>query len=53
MLREMQCEDGALGKQFIRDAFMTAKRTRETGIRRVMGASQNEIPSPFLLQFSR
>ncbi len=34
-------------------AFMTAKRTRETGIRRVMGASQNQILSLFLLQFSR
>ena len=34
-------------------AFMTAKRKRETGIRRVMGASQNQILSLFLLQFSR
>ena len=34
-------------------AFMTAKRTRETGIRRVMGASQNQILTLFLLQFSR
>lgn len=34
-------------------AFMTAKRTRETGIRRVMGASQNQILSLFLLQFSK
>jgi putative ABC transport system permease protein len=34
-------------------AFMTVKRTRETGIRRVMGASQNQILSLFLLQFSR
>jgi putative ABC transport system permease protein len=32
---------------------MTAKRKRETGIRRVMGASQNQILSLFLLQFSR
>jgi putative ABC transport system permease protein len=34
-------------------AFMTHKRTRETGIRRVMGASQNQILSLFLVQFSR
>jgi len=34
-------------------AFMTAKRTRETGIRRVMGASQNQILFLFLLQFSK
>ena len=34
-------------------AFMTAKRTRETGIRRVMGASQNQILSIFLLEFSK
>lgn len=34
-------------------AFMTTKRTRETGIRRVMGASQNQILSLFILQFSR
>ncbi len=34
-------------------AFMTAKRKRETGIRRVMGASQNKILSIFLLQFSK
>ena len=34
-------------------AFMTTKRTRETGIRRVMGASQNQILALFLLQFSR
>jgi putative ABC transport system permease protein len=34
-------------------AFMTAKRTRETGIRRVMGASQNQILSLFLIQFSK
>ena len=34
-------------------SFMTAKRTRETGIRRVMGASQNQILALFLVQFSR
>ncbi|MFO7671045.1 MAG: FtsX-like permease family protein [Bacteroidales bacterium] len=34
-------------------AFMTAKRTRETGIRRVMGASQNQILSLFIFQFSK
>ena len=34
-------------------AFMTAKRTRETGIRRVMGASQNQILALFLVQFSK
>jgi len=34
-------------------SFMTVKRTRETGIRRVMGASQNQILSLFLLQFAR
>ncbi len=34
-------------------AFMTVKRTRETGIRRVMGASQNQILYLFILQFSR
>ncbi len=34
-------------------AFMTIKRTRETGIRRVMGASQNQILGLFLKQFSR
>ncbi len=34
-------------------AFMTVKRTRETGIRRVMGASQNQILYLFLVQFSR
>jgi putative ABC transport system permease protein len=34
-------------------SFMTVKRTRETGIRRVMGASQNQILYLFLLQFSR
>ena len=34
-------------------AFMTVKRTRETGIRRVMGASQNQILALFLMQFSR
>jgi putative ABC transport system permease protein len=34
-------------------SFMTVKRTRETGIRRVMGASQNQILSLFLIQFSK
>ena len=34
-------------------AFMTVKRTRETGIRRVMGASQNQILTLFLVQFAR
>lgn len=34
-------------------AFMTLKRTRETGIRRVMGASQNQILLLFLNQFSK
>lgn len=34
-------------------AFMTMKRKRETGIRRVMGASQNQILAIFLLQFSK
>ena len=34
-------------------SFMTAKRTRETGVRRVMGASQNQILYLFLSQFSR
>ena len=34
-------------------AFMTVKRTRETGIRRVMGASQNQILTLFLVQFSK
>ncbi len=34
-------------------AFMTAKRTRETGIRRVMGATQNQILNIFLVQFSK
>ena len=34
-------------------SFMTAKRTRETGVRRVMGASQNQILYIFLSQFSR
>ncbi len=34
-------------------SFMTVRRTRETGIRRVMGASQNQILSLFLLQFAR
>lgn len=34
-------------------AFMTVKRTRETGVRRVMGASQNQILYLFLTQFSK
>jgi putative ABC transport system permease protein len=34
-------------------SFMTAKRTRETGVRRVMGASQNQILFLFLSEFSR
>jgi putative ABC transport system permease protein len=34
-------------------SFMTVKRTRETGIRRVMGASQNQILSLFLMQFAK
>jgi len=34
-------------------AFMTVRRTRETGIRRVMGASQQQILYLFLLQFSK
>lgn len=34
-------------------SFMTARRTRETGLRRVMGASQNQILYLFLSQFSR
>jgi len=34
-------------------AFITVKRTRETGIRRVMGASQNQILTLFLFQFTR
>lgn len=34
-------------------SFMTIKRTRETGIRRVMGASQNQILNLFLFQFSK
>ena len=34
-------------------AFMTTKRKRETGIRRVMGASQNQILSLFIFQFSK
>jgi len=34
-------------------SFMTVKRTRETGVRRVMGASQNQILTLFLVQFSR
>jgi putative ABC transport system permease protein len=34
-------------------SFMTAKRTKETGIRRVMGATQNQILTLFLTQFSK
>lgn len=34
-------------------SFMTAKRTKETGIRRVMGATQNQILALFLTQFSK
>jgi len=34
-------------------SFMTVKRTRETGVRRVMGASQNQILMLFLTQFSK
>ncbi len=34
-------------------AFMTAKRTRETGVRRVMGASQSQILNLFLFEFSK
>ncbi|MEA3478456.1 MAG: FtsX-like permease family protein, partial [Bacteroidota bacterium] len=34
-------------------SFMTVKRTRETGVRRVMGASQNQILYLFLMQFSK
>jgi putative ABC transport system permease protein len=34
-------------------AFMTVKRTHETGIRRVMGATQNQILYLFLAQFSK
>ncbi|MCK5694920.1 MAG: FtsX-like permease family protein, partial [Bacteroidales bacterium] len=34
-------------------SFMTVKRTRETGLRRVMGASQNQILILFLSQFSK
>jgi putative ABC transport system permease protein len=34
-------------------SFMTVKRTRETGVRRVMGATQNQILMLFLVQFSR
>jgi len=34
-------------------SFMTVKRTRETGVRRVMGASQNQILYLFLSQFSK
>ncbi|TFH26149.1 MAG: ABC transporter permease [Bacteroidia bacterium] len=34
-------------------SFMTVKRTRETGVIRVMGASQNQILMLFLTQFSK
>ncbi len=34
-------------------SFMTAKRKKETGIRRVMGATQNQILGLFLTQFSK
>ncbi|MCK5137541.1 MAG: ABC transporter permease [Bacteroidales bacterium] len=34
-------------------SFMTVKRTREIGIRRVMGASQNQVLYLFLVQFLR
>jgi putative ABC transport system permease protein len=34
-------------------SFMTVKRTRETGLRRVMGASQNQILILFLSQFTK
>lgn len=34
-------------------AFITAKRTSETGVRRVMGASQGQILTLFLLEFSK
>ena len=34
-------------------SFMTVKRTRETGVRRVMGATQNQILMLFLTQFSK
>ena len=34
-------------------SFMTVRRTRETGVRRVMGASQNQILYLFLSQFSK
>jgi len=34
-------------------AFMTVKRTRETGVRRVMGATQNQILYLFVVQFSK
>ena len=34
-------------------SYMTVKRTRETGLRRVMGASQNQILLLFLTQFSK
>ncbi len=34
-------------------AYMTAKRTRETGVRRVMGASQGQILRLFLFEFTK
>lgn len=34
-------------------SFMTAKRTKETGIRRVVGATQNQILTLFLSQFMK
>lgn len=34
-------------------AFITAKRTSETGVRRVMGASQGQILTLFLVDFSK
>ena len=34
-------------------SFMTVKRTRETGVRRVMGATQNQILYLFIVQFSK
>ncbi len=34
-------------------AFMTAKRTSETGVRRVMGASQGQILALFLVEFAK
>jgi len=34
-------------------SFITSKRTKETGVRRVMGATQNQIVGLFLSQFSK